>query len=120
MPRRVLVVDDNADTVETITFLLKASGHEVHAALDGTAAVALARRIRPDFLFLDLGLPGLDGFEVARLLRSEPGFDAMRIIALTGSGHDADRERSREVGIDSYLVKPIDPKFLDSLLGGKR
>lgn len=118
--RRILVVDDNPDSANTVAFLLKLSGHDVHIAHDGPSAIASARRIRPDFLFLDLGLPGLDGFEVARLLRSEPGFDGMRIIAVTGSGHDPDRDRSREVGIDHYLVKPVDPRFIDSLLGGQR
>lgn len=120
MPRRILVVDDNVDSATTIAFLLKRSGHEVHTAYDGQSALTTARRVRPEFLFLDLGLPGLDGFEVARLLRSEPGFDNLRIIVLTGSGHDADRQRANDAGIDHYLVKPIDPRFLDSLLGGKR
>lgn len=120
MGMRVLVVDDNPDSANTIAFLLKASGHDVHVSHDGPGAIASARRIRPDFLFLDLGLPGLDGFEVARMLRGESGFDTMRIIAVTGSGHDVDRERSREIGIDYYLVKPVDARFLESLLGRRR
>jgi CheY-like chemotaxis protein len=118
--RRVLVVDDNPDSAGAIAFLLKLSGHEVQIAHDGAGAIALARRMRPDFLFLDLGLPGMDGFEVARQLKAEPGFDGMRIIAVTGSGNEDDRQRSREAGIEAFLVKPVDPSFLDSLLGGRR
>lgn len=115
--RRVLIVDDNVDSANSIAMLLSHSGHEVHVAHDGLGALAMARQVRPEFVFLDLGLPGLDGFEVARALRREPGLEALRIIAVTGYGQESDREKAREAGIDQHLVKPADPAFLESLLG---
>jgi CheY-like chemotaxis protein len=115
--RRVLIVDDNVDSANSIAMLLSHAGHEVHVAHDGLGALAMARQVRPEFVFLDLGLPGLDGFEVARALRREPGLEALRIIAVTGYGQESDREKAREAGIDQHLVKPADPAFLESLLG---
>ncbi len=118
-PRRVLIVDDNVDSAHSIALLLRRAGHEVHVAYDGFKALELARSVRPEFVFLDLGLPGLDGFEVAARLRAEPGLEAMRIIAISGYAQEADRRRSREAGIDQHLVKPADPAFLESLLGAR-
>lgn len=115
--RRVLVVDENIDQANTIAQLLRHAGHEVHLAHDGHSAVEAAHRLRPDFLFLDLGLPGIDGHQVARLVRADPVLRTMRIIAITGQGLEEDRQRSREAGIDVHLVKPVDPDFLESLLG---
>jgi CheY-like chemotaxis protein len=116
-PRKVLLVDDNADAVAVIAAWLKHVGHEVHEARDGFTATELARRVRPDFLFLDLGLPGLDGLSVARQLRQDPQLKGMRIVAMTGSGREDDRQAAREAGIDQYLLKPIDLEFVRSLLG---
>ena len=116
-PRKVLLVDDNADAIAVIAAWLKRAGHEVHEARDGFAAGEIARRIRPDFLFLDLGLPGLDGLAVARQLRADPQLSRMRIIAMTGSGREDDREAAREAGFDQYLLKPVDLDFIRSLLG---
>ena len=116
-PRKVLLVDDNADAVAVLSAYLKRAGHEVHEARDGVAAAQLARRIRPDFVFLDLGLPGLDGLGVARQLRADPQLARMRIIAMTGSGREDDREAAREAGFDQYLLKPVDLEFIRSLLG---
>jgi CheY-like chemotaxis protein len=116
-PRKVLLVDDNADAVAVIAAWLKHVGHEVHEARDGFTATELARRVRPDFLFLDLGLPGLDGLSVARQLRHDPQLKSMRIVAMTGSGREDDRQAAREAGIDQYLLKPIDLEFVRSLLG---
>jgi CheY-like chemotaxis protein len=115
--RKVLLVDDNADAVAVLSAYLKRAGHEVHEARDGFAATESARRIRPDFVFLDLGLPGLDGLAVAHQLRADPLFARMRIIAMTGSGREDDREAAREAGFDQYLLKPIDLEFIRSLLG---
>jgi two-component system CheB/CheR fusion protein len=115
--RKVLLVDDNADAVAVIAAFLKHAGHEVHEARDGFAGMELARKVRPDFLFLDLGLPGLDGLDVARGLRSDPQNARMRIIAMTGSGREVDRQAAREAGFDQYLLKPIDLDFIRSLLG---
>ena len=115
--RKVLLVDDNADAVTIIAAWLRHAGHEVHEARDGYAAAEMARRVRPDFVFLDLGLPGIDGLAVARQLRADPQLGRMRIIAMTGSGREDDREAAREAGFEQYLLKPIDLEFLRSLLG---
>lgn len=115
--RRVVVVDDNPDAANTLASILRASGHEVHIATDGHGAIELAIRVRPDVMLLDIGLPGLDGFSVAKRLRAEPSLAHMRIIAVTGVGDEADRQRAMEAGIDQHLIKPVDPAFLESLLG---
>lgn len=118
LSRRVLVVDDNIDSAEIMAAILKEAGHEVHVVHDGRSAVDEARRLRPEFLFLDLGLPGLDGFQVAETLRREPGLEGMRIIAVTAYGQESDRRRAREAGFDQHLVKPVDMDFVESMLGG--
>ena len=115
--RKVLLVDDNADAVAVIAAFLKRSGHEVHEARDGLAAIDLARRVRPDFMFLDLGLPGLDGLGVARQLRTDPQLARMRIVAVTGSGREDDRQGAMDAGCDQYMLKPLDLDFVRSLLG---
>lgn len=115
--RRILVVDDNPDTADTLAKFLRASGHEVHIATDGPSAVALALRVRPDVMLLDIGLPGMDGFAVAKRLRAEPDLASITIIAITGGGFESDRQRALEAGIDQHLIKPVEPSFLQSLLG---
>ena len=119
-PRRVLIVDDNRDAADSLALLVRAMGHEVRVAYDGASAVEAARRLRPHVVFLDVVMPGMDGYEVARALRLDPQLREVRIVGLTGFGQDEDRERSRQAGIDQHLVKPIDPQFLQSLLGRKR
>ena len=119
MSRCVLVVDDNVDTANSIAMILRHAGHDVHVAHDGLKALEMARQIRPEFVFLDLGLPALDGFEVARALRREPGLQGVRIIAITGYGQEADRRKGQDAGIDQHLLKPVDPAFLESLLGAR-
>ncbi len=116
-PRSILIVDDNADAIAVLVIALKRAGHEVHVAHDGRSALEIARRVRPEFVFLDLGLPQLDGYGVARQLRLEPQLSATRIIAITGSGLERDREEAREAGFDHYLLKPVDLAFIESLLG---
>ena len=115
--RRVLVVDDNEDAAESLAALLRIFGHEVSVALDGEQALALATEKRPDVVLLDLGMPRMDGHEVARRMRAEPWGTAMRIIALSGFGDGADRARSREAGCDDHLVKPVSPTDLEHALG---
>ena len=115
-PRRVLVVDDSVDSAKSIAALLRSWGHEVHLAHDGRAAIAAARLLQPDYLLLDIGLPGMDGIEVAERLRDEPGLDAMRVIAMSALPRGSDRGRLRDAGIDEYLIKPLDMRFLESLL----
>jgi DNA-binding response OmpR family regulator len=119
LAQRILIVDDNVDSAESIAALLRLSGHEARTAHDGPYAIELSRNFRPEFVFLDLGLPGMDGFEVARVLKRENS-GAMRIIAVTGRGDQEAREKAFDAGCDQYIVKPIDPLFLDSLLGGAR
>jgi CheY-like chemotaxis protein len=114
--RRVLVVEDNPDQARTLSMLVDLMGHEVRCAETGYAALETARSLRPEVVLLDLGLPGLDGFEVARRLRQEHG-TAVRIIAVTAYASDTDRQESRDAGCELHLVKPADPKFIESLLG---
>jgi len=111
--KRILVVDDNADAAELLAEALADCGHEVSTAQDGLAALAMAEKVNPEVILLDIGLPGMDGFEVARTLRNQPAFARTRLIALTGYGQDSDRAKAMAAGFDLHLVKPID---LDTLL----
>ncbi len=113
---RVLVVDDNIDAAATLQLLLNSLGHETRVVHDGIQALEAAADFVPDIVLLDIGLPGLDGYEVARRLRTLRRERPLRIIAVTGWGQDADRQRSREAGVDVHLVKPVDPMTLTSLL----
>ncbi|MEP7245175.1 MAG: response regulator [Gammaproteobacteria bacterium] len=113
---RILLADDNRDALDSLATLLQCDGHEVHTAVDGAEAFAVAESCRPHVVLLDIGMPRLDGYEVARLIRAEPWGKATILIALTGWGQDEDRQRSREVGFDSHLVKPLDPGALSTLL----
>lgn len=115
--RRILVVDDNADAAGTLAMLLKMQGHEVHTAADGEEALEQARTREPDIIFMDLGMPRLDGIEAARRIRALPQCREVRIVALTGWGQDADRRRTREAGMDHHLTKPVSLEALQSLLG---
>ena len=114
--RRVLVVDDNRDASESLARLLDLAGYDVRVAYDGPAALELAQLYRPDAVLLDIGLPQLDGYEVARRLREQPATEHVLLIALTGYGHEQDRCRSREAGFDHHLVKPVDPNAIQQLL----
>jgi CheY-like chemotaxis protein len=118
VPRRVLVVDDNRDLAETLAMILRLWGHDVAVAYDGPQALEMARSRPPEVVFLDIGLPRLDGFEVARQMRADPNLCRARIVAITGYGRDEDRQRSRDVGIDVHLTKPVDPWQLQPLLAG--
>ncbi len=117
--RSVLVVDDNVDAATTLARLLKRLyGQEVRLAFDGPTAIEAALDARPDLVLLDIGMPGMDGYEVARRLRALPGFERTLIVALTGWGQEKDRERSVRAGFDKHLVKPVDPSGLMDLLAG--
>jgi CheY-like chemotaxis protein len=112
-PRRILIVDDHPDVTRSLARLLRLSGHEVRTALEGQAALEELANYRPEIVLLDIGLPGMDGYEVAQSIRKQPGMGSLVLIALTGYGRDEDRRRSREAGFDHHLVKPVD---LDALL----
>jgi PAS domain S-box-containing protein len=113
---RILVVDDNADAASTLALLLQVKGHEVSTVHDGPTALEQARVYQPAVVFLDIGLPGMDGYEVARRLRGQANGERVLLIALTGYGRDEDRHRGSEAGFDHYLVKPVDPEDLHSLI----
>jgi CheY-like chemotaxis protein/nitrogen-specific signal transduction histidine kinase len=114
--RRVLVVDDSGDTAESAAVLLRMLGHQVETARDGHSALQAARAFRPEVVLLDIGLPGMSGYDVARALRAEAGDGALLLVAVTGYGQDEDRRRSAEAGFDGHLVKPVDPAAIQALL----
>jgi PAS domain S-box-containing protein len=114
--RRILVADDNKDSADTLALLLRRLGHEVHAVYDGQAALALAERIAPDMFVLDIGMPIMSGYELARRLRSQTQFAQTMLVAMTGWGKEEDRQRTREAGFDHHLVKPVELEALKQLL----
>jgi signal transduction histidine kinase len=114
--RRILVADDNNDALESLATLLQLSGHEVYTAANGAMALESAEAHRPEVALLDIGMPKLDGYEVARRIRAQPWGQRITLVALTGWGQDSDRRRSQEAGFDSHLVKPLDLDKLTELL----
>jgi CheY-like chemotaxis protein len=114
-PLRILIIEDEPDTANSMSLLLKPHGHEVALACDGLSGVELAARNQPDVVLLDIGLPGLSGYEVATRIRQQPGTRPF-IIAITGYGDTTSRDRSTEAEIDLHLVKPISPDELLRLL----
>lgn len=115
---RILVVDDNRDAANSLGILLRLAGNEIKVAYDGLQALDAAMEFRPDIIFLDIGLPGMSGHDVARSIREQPWGEAMFLIALTGWGQDEDRKRSTDAGFNLHMVKPVDPASLRSLLAG--
>ncbi len=113
---RVLVVDDNVDAADSLAMLLKLSGQDVIVTHNGTTALERAREHRPRLVLLDIGLPGMDGYEVCRRMRAEPLTEKAVMVALTGWGQDEDRQRSLQAGFDHHVVKPVDWKALGTLL----
>jgi CheY-like chemotaxis protein len=114
--KRVLIVDDNADSADSLGRLIERMGHEAVTAYDGNSALERARTFPADVIFLDLCMPGLDGFEVCRQLRQQPVAKRPSIVALTGWSREEDRERTRDAGFDSHIVKPIDEVTLARVL----
>jgi PAS domain S-box-containing protein len=114
--RRILVVDDNRDATETLALLLELWGHEVYSALDGPSALALAAEHRPEIVLLDIGLPGMTGYEVAQRMRDIPGLERVLLVAVTGYGQQEDRRRTREAGFEYHLIKPVEPEKLRELI----
>jgi CheY-like chemotaxis protein len=113
---RVLVVDDNVDAAQMLAALLEVQGHAVSVEYDGRAALARARAEHPDVLLLDIGLPDMDGYELARRLRAQPENAAATLVALTGYGQNQDRDEAQQAGFDHYLVKPADLNEVNEVL----
>jgi CheY-like chemotaxis protein len=114
--KRVVIVEDNEDGRQMLKALLRLHGHEVHEADDGLGGVAQVLRVRPDVAIVDIGLPGCDGYEVARRVRAAEDGAHIRLVALTGYGQRDARERAAAAGFDGYLVKPIEPDALAEIL----
>jgi len=114
--RRVLVADDNQDAGETLALLLRFDGHEVHVAHDGLMALELFDRLQPEVAILDIGMPGLSGHEVARRIRAKGNGRDVTLIALTGWGQKADKDRAAESGFDFHFTKPVEPNRLSELI----
>jgi CheY-like chemotaxis protein len=114
--RRILIVDDNRDSAQTMAALLKAWGHEVRTAYDGPSGVASAGEFKPEAIFLDLGLPGMNGYDVAQRLRETADGMPPLLVAFTGYGQDEDRRRVLEAGFHHHLVKPVDPGLLGKII----
>ena len=115
---RILVVDDNEDAADSLTMLLETLGHELATAHDGAGALDLAAGFHPDVALLDVGMPGMDGYELARRLRADPAQQGLLLAAMTGWGEERDRERAREAGFDHHFRKPADIKALTRMLAG--
>ena len=111
-----MVVDDNKDAAVSLAMLLRLQGHEVRVAHDGAAALELAKAYRPALIFLDIGMPSMDGFEVASRVRRTPGLERTVLVALTGWGQQEDRRRTAEAGFHHHLVKPPEPKAVEGLI----
>jgi CheY-like chemotaxis protein len=114
--RRVLIADDNRDGAEIMAMLLRQSGMQVHVAHNGVEAVSLAAEVHPDVAVLDIGMPGMSGYEVAQRIRTEPWGTRMHLIAVTGWGQDGDKRRAAAAGFDHHLTKPVDPLHLEHLV----
>ena len=112
----MLVVEDDIDSARSLTWILRDMGHDVDYAINGYVAIDMAAKLRPEFVFLDLALPGLNGFEVCQRLRRVPELKGTRIIAVTAYAQDDYRKRASDVGCDRYIVKPLDPMAIAMLL----
>jgi len=119
-PRRVLIVDDNEDAANSLAMILKLSGHETTPVYTAEDALERASTFKPDVVLLDIGLPGMDGYEVAQKMRELPGLRGIRLVALTGYGRSDDRLRAREAGFDDHLTKPVEFALLDRALAAVR
>jgi len=113
--RRILVADDDLDGAETLAIVLRVAGHDVQIAHDGPSTLRIAADFQPDVVFLDVGMPGMDGFETARQLRQSVELDKTVLVALTGYGREEDRARAAQAGFDHFLVKPTPPNVLTDI-----
>jgi CheY-like chemotaxis protein/nitrogen-specific signal transduction histidine kinase len=110
--RRVLIVEDNRDSADMLAMVLELAGHQVEAAHDGPTGLSLASRLQPDVVLLDIGLPGMSGYDVAREIRRDPKLARALLVAMTGYGQSGDKQRAVETGFDQHLTKPVDPETL--------
>ena len=115
-PGRVLIVDDNEDALKTLNMMVRRQGHETHTARDGAEAVEVAQQVRPDIILMDIGMPRMNGYDAAREIRRHPWGERIALVATTGWGQDEDRRRTRDVGFDHHLVKPVDKEKLDEVM----
>jgi CheY-like chemotaxis protein len=115
--RRVLVADDNVDAGESLAMLLRLDGHQVELARNGPEALELYERMRPDIAILDIGMPGLSGYDVARRIRQHKDANGVKLIALTGWGQESDKKRAMASGFDHHFTKPVEPTALVALIG---
>jgi two-component system CheB/CheR fusion protein len=115
-PLRVLIVDDNRDTVRILDLLVKAQGHEVSVAYSGQEALQIAYNWLPDVVLLDIAMPGMDGFQVAKQMREQQGCKETCLVAITGYGDQVYFLKSKQAGFDFYFVKPVDPDIITMLL----
>src|SRR6201996_2709783 len=118
--RRVLIVDDNEDAANSLALLLKLGGHETIPVYSAVDALERAVAFKPDVVLLDIGLPGMDGYEVAQKMRELPGLRDIRLVAVTGYGRSDDRARARDAGFDDHLTKPVEYAVLERTLAGLR
>jgi CheY-like chemotaxis protein len=116
-PKRVLVIEDHIDSARSLAFLLADMGHEVEYAINGYVGLDIAVRFLPHFVLLDIGLPGMDGFEVCRRIKRKPVLEGTRVIAVTAWAQEEHRARSRDAGCELHLVKPVPMQLLEELLG---
>ena len=114
--KKVLIVEDDIDSVRTLSMLVSEMGHTVEYAINGYVAVTMATRFKPDVVLLDLGLPGLDGFDVCEQIKAHPELKDARVIVITGYGQPEFAARSRSAGCEAHLVKPVPPETLEKLL----
>jgi CheY-like chemotaxis protein len=117
---KVLVVDDNRDGADALTMMMQLRGYQAFTAYDGLAAFEMAEQVRPDVVLLDIGMPKLNGYEVAQRIRAQAWGTGVVLVAVTGWGQEPDRRRTQDAGFDHHLVKPVDPAVLMSYLANLR
>jgi len=118
--RHVLVIDDNTDALEAVAIVLEMNGHRVQLASDGLSALKMAEKSRPEVIFLDIGMPGMDGYEVAKRLRKTAWGARVRLVAMTGWGQEKDKKKAKLAGFDAHLTKPVEPEELERVMGGSQ
>jgi len=114
--KKILIVDDNRDAAEILAEALDLSGYQTRVAFDGPSTLAMVDAFKPDVMLVDIGLPVMDGYELARQLRANPGLASARLIAVTGYGQESDRRRALDAGFDEHMVKPLDLERLEAML----